>query len=123
MDNRVVQLESKIRQSILIPESLRNNCTITTTGLGGVFIVYCSNSSSRLDMDNSQVQLRISFDTTDGFGRYIGEEIGVEVTRAWGIKAMQGIKKKRHWQEVVAKVNKYLNDNEAYLYSCIVNKI
>lgn len=122
MDNRVAQLEEMIRQSIIIPNSLLNNCRITTTGLGGVFIEFYSNTSDRLACENSKYQFRLMFDTTDGGGRFEGLDIGLEVTRAWNIKMMRGIKKKKPWQEVVKKVNDWLSKNEVSLYGLIENK-
>ncbi len=122
MDNRVEILEQKIRASVQIPASLVNNVFLTTTGLGGVFLNYRSNTINRLAVENSRVQLTIMFNTTNERGGYAGEEVGFEVTRAWNIKPPRGIKAKKHYTEIVNKVNKWLRENERLLYSAIENK-
>lgn len=122
MFGSVCALENAIRSSISIPAKLQNNCRITTTGMGGVFIEYYSDSSSNLNMLNSKVLWKMFFDTTGRFGSYNGDIVGVEMTQCRGIRAMRGVKTKKPWEDVVAKVNKWIAENEEFLYSSIVNK-
>lgn len=115
----VQSLEEAIRSSVRIPVSLSNNIRFRTTGLGGVFIEYKSDSRGGVASMNSTTQFTIMFITTDGAGRYTGDNIGVEMTHCINIKSMRGIKKLQPYEKVVAKVNKWLSDNESYLFNCI----
>lgn len=112
-------LEQAIRQLIVIPNGLENNIRFSTTGLGGVFIEYRSDSRGGVASMNSDTQFTIMFMNTDGFGHYIGDNIGVEMTYCRNIKSMRGIKKLQPYEKVVAKVNKWMQDNREYLISCI----
>lgn len=122
MDIRIVQLEDVIRSNILIPQSLASNCKVTTTGMGGVFIEFYSNLASSLKARNSEVQFRIMFDTTLNNGKFEGTDIGVEMYTHRGIPApLRAIKKKKPYAEVIIKVNRWLADNELYLFDHINN--
>lgn len=122
MDQRVNILDQKIYSAIRIPPRLMNNIQITTTGLGGIFVAYYSNSTDYRSALNSKVLIKFSFPDTDGFGRYVGDACGLEVTQCRGVKRPRNILKYTDYLQVVEKVNKWFADNEEFLYNSIENK-
>lgn len=116
-----VALKQKIRDAIVIPPRLANNMAIATR-LGGVFLEYCSDTTNILTALNSRVQVKMHFPDTGRFGNYVGDVCGLAVIRAIGIKAPRNINKYDDYRKVIGKVNKWLDDNEEFLYYSIENK-
>lgn len=112
-------LETKIASLIYVPIELKNNMKVSTTGLGGVFITYCSDSRGGVHSLNSNVTFKINFDTSDNYGEYIGDDVGLEMRIYRGIKPMRAIKKKQHYNKVIDKFNKWLMENQEFLISSI----
>ena len=123
MDLRLSMLETKIRTDVKIPISIKNNLIFKTTGLGGIFLHYACNSATPLKVLNSKVSFKLMFDTGDAFNRYEGDICGLEVMHQRGIKCLRGIKQKQPYEKVVEKVNKWLLENEEFLYASIENKM
>ncbi len=115
----VYNLEVAIAKSIRIPNELQHNFMIRTTGLGGVFLEFYSDSTGGVNTMNSLTQFSISFDTTDGMGRYIGDNVGMERRRYRNIKPFRSIKKKQPYTDVVDKLNRWIEKNRQYLYNSI----
>ena len=117
----VFNLEKAIASSIVIPPELRSHFIFSTTGLGGVFLEYYSNNSGGVNSLNSRVMFQVSFDTTDGAGRYIGDSVGMEIHRYRNIKPFRSVKTKLPYQQVVAKLNKWLVANKTFLMQAMEN--
>lgn len=117
----VNNLEAAIRRSLRVPPELQSHFTLNTTGLGGVFLEYYSNNSGGVATLNSHVWFSISFDTTDGMGRYIGDNIGVTMHRYYNIKPFRSVKTKQPYQKVVDKVNNWILANREYLLRAMEN--
>lgn len=119
MTGSVVNLERSIASLIKILASLKHNFTFKTTGLGGLFLEYYSNNHGGVATMNSRVQFSINFNTTDNMGRYIGDNVGMEMHRYRNIKPIRSVKTKLPYQEVVGKLNRWIENNEGYLVKAI----
>lgn len=124
---KVREFEQKIRDSIKIPNELCNNLRLATTGLGGVFLDYNSDTTNSLAAINSKVLFSIMFNTTDGGGTYISDNCGFEISQERGCKANgitlpRGIKKRVPYLEACLKINKFIKDNSKRMYELIENK-
>lgn len=117
----VVNLERAIASSISIPVELRNNFMFKTTPLGGIFLDFYSNNLGGVATLNSAVQFSISFNTCDGMGRYVGDNVGMEMYRYRNIKPFRSVKTKIPYQDVVKKLNKWLEANKVHLMNVIEN--
>jgi hypothetical protein len=123
LENRQMleNLHNMIKASIIIPPQLSRHLYYSTTGLGGLFLNYNSNTSSQLALYNSKVHFSLYFLTTDGQGRYRGEDIGLEVSKSRNIKPLRGVSKALPYSKVVDKLNKWLQENTSYLISSLEN--
>lgn len=108
-------LDNEVFNMILIPMSLINNIELSSSGMGGVVLKYRSDSRGGVNASNSGIRFNVYFDTTDEFGRYIGDDIGIQMSSYRGIKPMRAINKKIHYTKVVDKFNKWIRDNEKFL--------
>jgi hypothetical protein len=113
LENRqqIVNLHEAIKASIIIPPQLAGHLFYSTTGLGGLFLNYRSNTSSQLAMHNSKVHFCLYFHTTDGQGRFRGEDVGLEVSQKRNIVPLRGVNKPLHYSKVVDRVNKWVQEN------------
>jgi hypothetical protein len=113
----------ELKRLIVIPPQLTNNIFYSTTGLGGLFLNYRSDTSSNLRSLNSKVQFTLYFNTTTNSGVFLGENIGFELTQKRNISNLRGVNKPIHYTKVVDKLNKWFQENTNFLYENIENKV
>ena len=111
-------LDAVIRESINIPDELRNNMEIKMTELGGVILEYYSLGRQK-NKNRSNVIFSIYFDTGSAFGTYDATNIRIKVLNYKNIKMLHCSDICRPYQKVLNKVNRWIVLNKDYLINSI----
>lgn len=120
-DQRTIDLENKVKESIKIPNELKDVMKFTTTSLGGLFLNYWSNLKKGGYKENSKKYFVINLHLELKYSSYVGDIGTMEMYQLRDLPLLRGFKKPVEAEKIIKRVNDYIQKNKQLLIDAIEN--